>query len=338
MSHLFLYHVFFGLLVAIGLWMLVSGLAGLFRANESHERMASFLGEKGNRQLIISDLPPLAQRLLAQPLADIGFFLFRNQDQLSLENRLRRSGWRYKSVGDYYGSKIATAVGFFAIGAVCAVLLGLPPLLVPCVAVGAGLLGLYKPDETLKNVTNERRDALYREMAWTLDRLATVMKTGEALQSTLTRITDENLAVAGGSGGLFIALLRDIAAGMSARRHDIEDMLADLRARLPDNMPELDEFLMAAQVNIEKRQPIVEQLRTLGRVMRDQLNNRIDDVAQKAELKVVAITSGVVVPSLLIGSAARPSSGSWGRSEPEDFGTLRTHEHGSPLDCDQMRG
>ncbi len=301
MSHLFLYHVFFGLLVAIGLWMLVSGFAGLFRASESHERMASFLGEKGNRQLIVSDLPPLAQRLLAQPLVDIGFFLFRNQDQLSLENRLRRSGWRYKSVGDYYGSKIATAVGFFAIGAVCAILLGLPLLLIPFVTVGAGLLGLYKPDETLKNVTNERRDALYREMAWTLDRLATVMKTGEALQPTLTRITDENLTwVAGGSGGLFIALLRDIAAGMSARRHDIEDMLADLRARLPDNMPELDEFLMAAQVNIEKRQPIVEQLRTLGRVMRDQLNNRIDDVAQKAELKVVAITSGVVVPSLLI--------------------------------------
>jgi len=301
MSNLFLYHVFFGLLVAIGLSMLVSGFAGLFRANESRERMASFLGEKGNRHLIVSDLPPLAQRLLAQPLVDIGYFLFRNQDQVSLENRLRRSGWRYKSVGDYYGSKIATAVGLFAVGSVCAVMLGLPPLLIPCVAAGAGLLGLYKPDETLKNVTNERRDALYREMAWTLDRLATVMKTGEALESTLNRITDENLAwVAGGSGGLFIALLRDIAAGMSARRYDIQDMLADLRGRLPDNMPELDEFLLAVQVNIEKRQPIVEQLRTLGRVMRDQLNNRIDDVAQKSELKVVAITSGVVVPSLLI--------------------------------------
>lgn len=301
MSDLFLYHVFFGLLVAIGLWMLVSGFAGLFHSTASQERMASFLGEKGNRQLIISDLPPLAQRLLAQPLVDLGYFLFRNQDQTSLENRLRRSGWRYKSVGDYYGSKIATAVGFFALGAICAVLLGLPPLLIPCVAAGVGVLGLYKPDETLKNVTNERRDALYREMAWTLDRLATVMKTGEALESTLTRITDENLTwVAGGSGGLFIALLRDIAAGMSARRHDIQDMLADLRSRLPDNTPELDEFLLAVQVNIEKRQPIVDQLRALGRIMRDQLNNRIDDVAQKSELKVVAITSGVVVPSLLV--------------------------------------
>jgi hypothetical protein len=77
-------------------------------------------------------------------------------------------------------------------------------------------------------------------------------------------------------------------------------MLTDLRARLPDNLPELDEFLVAVQVNLEKSQPIVEQLRMLGRVMRDQLNNRIDDVAQKSELKVVALTSGVIVPSLLI--------------------------------------
>jgi CHASE3 domain sensor protein len=105
---------------------------------------------------------------------------------------------------------------------------------------------------------------------------------------------------------LFIALLRDIAAGLSTRRSDVEDMLNELRRNLPDKMPELEEFLQIVQINIQKRQPVVEQLRTLGRTMRDQLNNRIDEIAQQAELKVVAITSGVIVPSMLfvVGGAA----------------------------------
>jgi hypothetical protein len=159
----------------------------------------------------------------------------------------------------------------------------------------------------VNTILKERRESIFREMAWTVERIAAVMKTGEALEPALNRLTNEDYSwVAGGSGGLFIALLRDIAAGLSTRRSDVEDMLNDLRRNLPDNMPELEEFLQVVQINIQKRQPVVEQLRTLGRTMRDQLNNRIDEVAQKAELKVVAITSGVIVPSMLfvVGGAA----------------------------------
>jgi hypothetical protein len=83
-------------------------------------------------------------------------------------------------------------------------------------------------------------------------------------------------------------------------------MLNELRTRLPGDLPELDEFLLAVQANLEKRQPIVEQLRALGQNMRDKLNHRIEEIAQKAELKVVALTSGVIVPTLLlvVGGAA----------------------------------
>ncbi len=77
-------------------------------------------------------------------------------------------------------------------------------------------------------------------------------------------------------------------------------LLSDLRRGLPEDIPELDEFLQSVQLNLEKRQPIVDPLRALARTMRDRLNNRVEELAQKAELKVVALTSGVIVPALLV--------------------------------------
>jgi Flp pilus assembly protein TadB len=309
MSSTFAYNLFFAMLFGVGVWMLVSGLTGFFHQNETAERMDSFLGRKGARQLVVTAVPsmPLAQRVLSPMLMDVGFFLFQKQDHESVEDRLRRTGWPYTSLGDYYGSKVALAVAYFGAGVFCGVLMQLSPLWIAVLAAGLGLLGLFRPDGQVNTILKERRESIFREMAWTVERIAAVMKTGEALEPALNRLTNEDYSwVAGGSGGLFIALLRDIAAGLSTRRSDVEDMLNDLRRNLPDNMPELEEFLQVVQINIQKRQPVVEQLRTLGRTMRDQLNNRIDEVAQKAELKVVAITSGVIVPSMLfvVGGAA----------------------------------
>lgn len=295
MSQTFYFNVFFAALVAVGLGLLVTAL------RPRRQRLSRAFRPLEASQVLVSDLPPLAQRLLAQPLTDIGLYLFQRQDAETVEDQLRRSGWRYTSVGDYYGSKVATAVMLFLGGLLLALVLGASPGWLTALAVGLGALGLQLPDYELKKVITQRREALYREMAWTLDRIAMVMKTGEALEKAIGRVVNENYAWVGqGSGGLFMALLRDIAAGMSTRRHDVREMLDDLRCRLPDHMPELDEFLVAVHVNLSTQKAIGDQLRALGRVMRDQLNNRIDEVAQRAELQVVALTSGVVVPALLI--------------------------------------
>jgi tight adherence protein C len=302
MSNELAFNIFLALLASVGVWLLLSGLTGsLFQRGESTQRMEPLLGRKADRQLIVSDLPPLAQRLLAQLLTDLGASAFRKADQAGIEDRLRRAGWPYVSVGDYHGSKVLWGVLLLILGVVVSVFLNLPTLLIALLAAGLGFGGLYLPDIKIRRLTEERRQALFREMAWTIDRMATVMKTGEAFESSLNRLTGNELAwVAGGSGGLFIALLRDIAAGLSAKPHDIREMLDEVRRTLPLGMPEVDEFLQAVQVNIEKRQPITDQLRALGRTMRDQLNNRIDEVAQAAALKVVVLISGVIVPSLLI--------------------------------------
>ncbi len=281
---------------ACGAWLFLIGLVGLL----ARPRAALDVGPRPLAAYPVSDLPVLMQRVLGGMLHQVGRLFLRGQDPGRIEDQLRRSGWRYQSVGDFYASKIANALAFVLIGLLAAgqIFTGFPAV---ALALGLGVLGYLRPDEKIKEALKHRKDGLKREMAWTLDRLAAVMQTGEALGPSLHRLTDANYDwVAGGSGGLFIAVLRDISAGLSSNRSDIGALVDEIRATLPDDVPELDEFLQLVRANLEKRQPVVEQLRALSVNMRDELNNRIEDLAQKAELRIVLVTSGVIVPLMLV--------------------------------------
>ena len=160
---------------------------------------------------------------------------------------------------------------------------------------------MFQPDWALNTTLKERRESLFREMAWTVDRLAMVMSTGLQLGPALVRVTSDEYAwVSGGAGGLFIAMLRDLAASLTGRRIDFDEVLDEIRRTLPAGLPELEEFLQIVHVHLVEKQPVVEQFRALGHTMREQLNNRIDELAQKSELQVVLITSGVILPMLML--------------------------------------
>jgi hypothetical protein len=300
--------VFFALLVGAGLWLLGQGGMGVFLAQAARRqtkgRMQPGLKAKPDDEgARVSALPemPLAQRLLSPLLIDLGLWLFSQQNHASVEERLRRSGWRYTSVGDFFGSKIALCVVWFAAAALFTTIIGLPSVSIVGLSAGCGVLGLFQPDWALHATLRERRESLFREMAWTVDRLAMVMSTGLQLGPALVRVTSDEYAwVSGGAGGLFIAMLRDLAAGLTSQRIDYDDVLDEIRRSLPTGLPELEEFLQIVHIHLVEKQPVVEQFRALGHTMREQLNNRIDELAQKSELKVVLITSGVILPMLML--------------------------------------
>jgi hypothetical protein len=286
-----------GLLAAIGAWLLLAGIVGAL----SKPKATLTVGPAVSATHPVSDLPPTVQRLVGGVLHQIGRLLLGRADTRRLESSLRRSGWVYRSVGDYHASKIANALAYAAVGVFAsnALVGGSGALVVG--AVGLGFLGYLRPDEKMRDMLKKRREALKREMAWTLDRLAAVMQTGEALGPSLGRLTDQNYDwVAGGSGGLFIAVLRDISAGLASGQNDIGELVDDIRLTLPEDIPEVDEFLQLVRANLEKRQPVVEQLRALSVTMRDEQNNKIEELAQKSEMKIVLVTSGVMIPLLLV--------------------------------------
>lgn len=285
------------LIAALGAWLVLVGVVALL----SKPKASLTVGPGMAMTYPVSDLPPVAQRLTGGVLHSLGRLTLGRHDARKLEALLKRTGWTYQSVGDYHASRIANTILYASAGAFAGYnLIGGNPGLV-LGALAFAVLGYRRPDEKIKDILKKRRDALKREMAWTLDRLAAVMQTGEALGPSLGRLTDQNYDwVAGGSGGLFIAVLRDISAGLSSGRNDIGELLDEIRATLPEDVAELDEFLQVVRANLEKRQPVVEQLRALSVTMRDDLNNRIEELAQKSELKIVLVTSAVIMPLLLV--------------------------------------
>lgn len=284
------------LLAVFGAGAFAYGLVGLFETPRA--RLEPTAG-RAQRQRV-SDLPEFLQSALGATFIGIGRRLVQAGSAAAVEDRLRRSGWRYGSLGDYYASKIVNAILYFLIGLMCGGLL-FGASIGALAGIVFAVLGYFRPDEKIAEVTRERHEGIKREMAWTLDRLATVMQTGDALGPSLSRLTDRNYDwVAGGGGGLFVAVMRDISAGLSQNRSDIGQLVDDIRLTLPPDLPEVDEFLLLVRANLEKRQPVVEQLRALGASMRDELNNKIEELAQKSELRIVMVTSGVIVPMLLI--------------------------------------
>lgn len=289
-------NIFFSILAAIGAYIIFAGVSG--RRKGSAVRLKAGLGESGEPDLIISDMPlPLAQRALAQPLADIGARLSR-AERGDIEDRLRRSGWRYTSLGDYYASKVLGMVVLFVVAVIPCILFKLPLLLTVFIAAGSGLLGLFNPDMEIRRAIERRRKALFREMAWTLDRLAIVLETGMGFDTAITDL----IWVSKGRGGLFMALLRDLGNALFTGETNVTDIVEKLKRSVP-HLAEVDEFFQLVRTNLEKAQPIAGPLKILGDYMRDELNNNVEERRQKAEMTVVAITAGPVILGLLIATA-----------------------------------
>ena len=296
-------NVFFSILSGIGAYIVYAGIAGR-RKKGGAARLEAGLpspvwswtgGGSGEPNLVISDMPlPLVQRALAQPLADVGARLSR-VERGDIEDRLRRSGWRYTSLGDYYASKVLGAVVLFVVAVIPCILFKLPLLGTVVVAAGSGLLGLFNPDLEIHRAIERRRKALFREMAWTLDRLAIVLESGMGFDTAITDL----IWVSKGRGGLFMALLRDLGNTLLTGETNVTDIVEKLERSVP-HLAEVDEFFQLVRTNLEKAQPIAGPLKILGDYMRDELNNNIEERRQKAEMTVVAITAGPVILGLLI--------------------------------------
>jgi hypothetical protein len=316
-------NIFFSLLAGIGLWLVYAGIVRLLRHGPEEKLLKGLGGARANQGLTVTALPPLFQRAFGPLMYDLGGRLFGSSEQAAqrVEDRLRRSGWLYVSVGDYYASKMATAV-MLAVGAAAMTLfLGQSPLVIAVAALAMGLIGMLLPDNKLSDVTRKRKDSLYREMAYTIDRLAVVLRTGLNLGPAMTdfvslspprqrTVAEARVAsaeskqdldwVSSGRGGLFVAMLRDLSNAI-AMNQDIEAAVGEVRATVPLGMPQVEEFLELVKSSVKEGMgEIAPQLEALGRTMRDDLNNRIEERAQATELKVVMITAATIVPAMLI--------------------------------------
>ncbi len=241
---------------------------------------------------------PLLERLLGRPLRDGAQALAtlgaaspeearQRADRVAVN--LRKSGYRYPSVGDFYAQKLLGAILLFFLGLavmVVAYASGLFPL-----PFALGLLGLFLPDQAVKSQTKKRRELMTTEMAFSLDRIALMLEGGTGLMEALAQLTRS-------PGGLLAAELRRVMADMDLGRQPREALEAML-----DRSPDLDEltrFSSRLLLSIEEGRSIAQPLRLQAELMRSQIENEMLSRGLSATLMVTGVTGAFALPALAI--------------------------------------
>jgi Flp pilus assembly protein TadB len=275
---------------AIGVGILVSGLIyplrRRFEGRKQHVAGLEAVDGLSNTEELAT-VPPLVDRLFGPMLNDlIGFIGGDQNERAELTKRLQRSGWRYPSVGDFYAQKIMTAALFFLGGAGALVIIGNPALFFVPLILGA--VGLYIPNREVNQALKKRREALYVEMAFTLDRLAVLMQAGLAFQQALVE-----LSRAPGKG-IFLSGLRQAVTEISLGS-SVPEALEVMQDALPQEA-ELDKFVERAR----KGGPMSDALVSQAELMRRRVENRLLAKGLRSTLMITTVGGAFILPALAL--------------------------------------
>lgn len=212
-----------------------------------------------------------------------------------LEDRLRRSGWFYKSVAEFHARRIMASLIFgflgiaFAIALMVAFGIQVRVLFVAVAGTLFAVLGFFFPDRAVNGAIRRRREQLKREMGFGLEKISLFLQSGSDLLEALAQTAGL---------GMFGQACSVIAAQAGTGR-PISQVNSMVREELPVT-PEFDEFLQLVQMSIAKGQEIVEPFRQRAASMREMLRRAIIEEGQRASIRVTLITSLFVLAASMI--------------------------------------
>jgi Flp pilus assembly protein TadB len=207
-----------------------------------------------------------------------------------LLNRLRRSGWIYKSLAEFYARRMYSAFLYMALAVAISFALELfiGASMVPLGSAILGTLGAVYgfslPDRLVNRAIQRRRTRLLKEMGFGLDRIALFLRSGADIADALAGTRDV---------GLFGEACGRLASSLSMGR-SIMEATDEVRHDLPKT-PQFDEFLGMVTVAIQKGQSLVEPFQLRASAMRQRLKLEIIEEGNRARIKVVLITSAVIL-------------------------------------------
>ena len=251
-----------------------------------------------------------------------------------LEAHLVRAGSPYDSAIQVYQRKIAY-LGIYAVGAVVlGVLLGFPVWITLAAAVVAGVLGLISPELVIANRLKERREALRREMAFMLDRVAFAVMAYGTFQETLSqmsrmtqpeadtgeyelpfeeraRVTSKlerqshkfqamlGAGMVGMGGGAFAEFLNRMAMLLSAGAGEGFEAVREELQRLYPMSWEVTSFLDIVEAGL-RGAPMSERLFELADDMVAELAQEQREAGMRATRAVTAIAGASLIPALML--------------------------------------
>jgi len=150
------------------------------------------------------------------------------RDRETVESLLRRSGYYYKTVGEFYAAALRDFVMFLVVGVVMIILMSMMNMAVVGVVMAALLIynGLRWPYGRLKNVAKQRADALQNNMLVGLSVIEAITSAGKGM--------DKATKVAAGVGGPFCAILGYYNYMVTKGGNNVETALEAAKTFLPD--------------------------------------------------------------------------------------------------------
>ncbi len=212
-----------------------------------------------------------------------------------LAERLQRSGWVYRSPAEYHARRMVLALAHMALGLGLSlalealVAIRVAPLGPALLATAGAVHGFSTPDRALNRAIRRRRERLLREMGFGLDRISLFLQSGADIAEALAQTSEI---------GLFGQACGRLAASIGMGRSILEAIEAVSRD-LPDT-PQFDEFLQMVRISIQQGQSLVEPFKVRAAALRGALRLEIIREGNRARIKVVLITSLVVLSASLI--------------------------------------
>ena len=226
-------------------------------------------------------------QVLSAMAADMGRAFDREKGDL--HGLLRKSGFHYKTPEEYYARRIYSSVIYAILAGVLGYFLDLGYLATAGLVTGGLLYGFALPARSIQKAIKKRRERIQDEMGFGLEQLVNLLNTGTSLSDALSQMRDF---------GLFGMICDTVSSGMQTSKpidKIIDDVLDSVPA--PGQLKEFLGLIKQSQVGGEVQ---VNAMKTMARMLRQRLSNRIMEIGGQAKVKAVLVNTMIIVLASLI--------------------------------------
>jgi Flp pilus assembly protein TadB len=275
--------------LGIGVLAILSGLValGIFLGIASFA-IPSVMGrrviEDDGRQRIGS----IAEaQVLSAMASDMGRMFDREKGDI--DKLIIKSGYVFQTPEEYYARRILFAIVYALVAGAAGVVLNLG-FIITAIIITVGLLyGFTYPARKVQRAIKNRRERIQDEMGFGLEQLVNLLNTGTSLSDALAQMKDF---------GLFGKICDTVSTGLQTSK-PIDNIIKDVLNSVPAP-GQLEEFLALVKQSQVGGQVQTNAMRTMARMLRQRLANRILEKGGQAKVKATLVNTMVIVMASLI--------------------------------------
>ncbi|RLC99110.1 MAG: hypothetical protein DRI46_10075 [Chloroflexi bacterium] len=226
-------------------------------------------------------------QVLSAVAADVGRMFDREKGDI--DKLIIKSGYVYQTAEEYYARRILGAIAYAILAGASGFILDLG-FIITALLVTVGLLyGFTTPARKVQQTIRTRRERIQDEMGFGLEQLVNLLNTGTSLSDALAQMKDF---------GLFGKICDTVSSGLQTSK-PIDNIVIDVLNSVPAP-GQLEEFLALVKQSQVGGQVQTGAMRTMARMLRQRLANRIMEKGGQAKVKATLVNTMVIVVASLI--------------------------------------